>query len=91
MGVRHLSADQEGIIRAHQVHWAWVPDLAVAVGPVMGPKLDPEPAQARDLSTREQHQMEVLKSSLEMRPVEARMMSWTLPMRQTYHKGVCPA
>ena len=61
--------DQEGVIRAHWAHWAQVPDLAIAVGPVMGPKLDPKPAQARDLSTHEQRQMEVLKSSLEMRPV----------------------
>ena len=43
----------------------------------------------RDLSTRKQCQMEALKSSLEMRPVVERMMSWTLLMRQTYHKGVC--
>ena len=90
VGVQCPSADQEGVIWAHLVHRAQVPDPAVAVGPVMGPKLDPKPVQARDLSTRKQHQMEVLKSSLEMRLVQARMMSWTLPTRQTYHKGVCP-
>ena len=56
----------------------------------MGPKLGLKLVQARDLSTHEQHQMEVSKSSLGMRPVEVRMMSWTLPMRQMYHKGVCP-
>ena len=88
--VWHLSADQEGVIQAHWVHQAQVLDLVVAVGPVMGPKLDPKPVQVRDLSTHEQHQMGVSKSSLEMKPVEARMMSWTLPMRQMCHKGVCP-
>ena len=73
--VWHPSADQEGVVQAHRVHRARVPDLAVAVGPVMGPQLNPKPAQVRDQSTREQHQMEVLKSSLEMRPVGVRMMS----------------
>ena len=34
--------------------------------------------------------MEVSKSSLQMRPAEVRRMSWTLPMRQMSHKGVCP-
>ena len=55
---------------------------------MMGPQLDPKPAPVRDQSTCEQRQMEVSKSSREMRPVEARMMSWTLPMRQMYLKEV---
>ena len=88
--VQHLSMDQERVIQAHRVHWDWVPGLAVAVGPKTGPQLGPKPAQVRDWSTHEQRQLEVLKSSLEMRPVEVRMMSWTLPMRQMCHKAVCP-
>ena len=74
---------------ARLTHRALVPVRAATVGPAMGPQQDPKPVETRDLSTREQYQVEVLKSSLQMRPVEARRMSWTLPTRQTYHKGAC--
>ena len=64
--------DQDEVPRAHQ---AQVPYLAVAVGPVAGPQHGPKPLDARDLSTHEQHQIKVLKSSLQMRPLEVRRMS----------------
>ena len=89
-GAQCLIMDQDEVPQACQAHQAQVPDLAVAVGPVMGPQHGPKPVDTRDLSTHEQHQMEVSKSSLQMRPVEVRRMSWTLPMRQMSHKGVCP-
>ena len=88
-GAQHPITDLEEVIRAHWAHRTPVPVWAVAVGPVMGLQQDLKPADARDLSTCEQHQMEVSKSFLQMRPVEVRMMSWTLLTRQTYHKGVC--
>ena len=81
-GAQHPLADWE-VIWARQGHWAPVMVRAVAVGPAMGPQQDPKPAQMRDLSTHEQHQVEVSKSSLQMRPVRARRMPWTLPRRQT--------
>ena len=65
--------DQDKVPQAHQAHQAWVLDLAVAVGPVAGPQHSPKPVDMRNLSTLEQHQMEVSKSSLQMRPVEVRM------------------
>ena len=47
--VWHLSTDQERVIQAHQVHWDWVLGLAVAVGPKVGPQLDPKPAQVHEI------------------------------------------
>ena len=65
-------------------------DLAVAVSPKAGLQLDPKPVQVWDRSTHKQRHLEVSKSSLEMKPVRVRMMSWILPMRQMCHKVVCP-
>ena len=85
-----LSVDQEGVVPAHCVHQNRVLGLAVAVSPKAGPQPDPKPVQAQDLSTQEQRQSKLLKSSPEIKPVEVRMMSWTLQMRQMCPKAVCP-
>ena len=65
--------------------------LAVAVGPVTGSQARSKAsAGVRSGPLTNSVCWKCRMSSMEMRPVEVRMMSWTLPMRQMYHKAVCP-
>ena len=92
MRVWHQGADQGEVDRVHQVHQNPVLGLAVAASHRVGPQLGPKPVQAHDQFTQLQHQPEVLRSSLGMKPVGSSTMFHTLLMRQMCPKAVylCP-